>query len=122
MTRRDRSVLRDLAMRVAEIAELPVMAQRRADWIRHNKLEPVRPMILVFPEGSWRELLPDSAIVCEDDSARDVERDLRRRLFYHEGMFDEKVKDKKLSECQALFTVHMYHVLTELIEKLKKRD
>ncbi len=94
MTRRDRSVLRDLAMRVAEIAELPVMAQRRADWIRHNKLEPVRPMILVFPEGSWRELLPDSAIVCEDDSARDVERDLRRRLFYHEGMFDDTVVER----------------------------
>ena len=41
---------------------------------------------------------------------------------YHEGMFDEKVKDKKLSECQALFTVHMYHVLTELIEKLVLLD
>ena len=48
---RDRSILRRLAGRVAEIADLPVMEERRQMWIRHNQLESVRPMVLVFPEG-----------------------------------------------------------------------
>ena len=52
MTEKDRSILRDLAKRVAEIAALPVMAQRRADWVRHNKLERARPMILGILEGA----------------------------------------------------------------------
>ena len=94
MTQSDRTVLRDLAKRVAEIADLPVMAERRGLWIRHNKLEPVRPMVLVFPEGSWRELLPESALVCEDGKARAMEANLRRRLFHHEGMYDDTVIEK----------------------------
>lgn len=57
---RERTVIRDLAKRVAEIAALPVQEQRPEMWRRHNRLERVRPMILVFPEGAWEELLPDS--------------------------------------------------------------
>ena len=41
-----------------------------------------------------------------------------RSFPYHEGMFHNKVKDKKLSECQALFTLYLYHVLPEPIETL----
>ncbi|MBE3070292.1 MAG: hypothetical protein IMZ66_08655, partial [Planctomycetes bacterium] len=47
----DAVVLRDLARRVAEIASLPIMAERRPLWRRHNRLRGERPMILVFPEG-----------------------------------------------------------------------
>ena len=71
MTGNDRTLLRDLARRVADIAALPVQEQRRARWRRHNRLDAtVGPMILIFPEGSWIELLPDVALTCEDE-ARD---------------------------------------------------
>ncbi|NMB45955.1 MAG: hypothetical protein GX998_06020 [Firmicutes bacterium] len=52
----DRRLLRDLARRVADIASLPVMTDRREMWKRHNRLQRVRPLVLVFPEGAWREL------------------------------------------------------------------
>ena len=55
MTRKIK-ILRNLAHQIAEIAELPIMEERRHMWKQHNQLKRVRPMILVFPEGSWREL------------------------------------------------------------------
>jgi hypothetical protein len=54
----ERKVLRELAKHVAEIAALPIQAERRELWKMHNNLQPVRPMILLFPEGSWEELHP----------------------------------------------------------------
>ena len=89
----ERIVLRDLARRVAEIAALPVMAHRREMWVRHNRLERVRPMLLVFPEGSWRELLPASQLVCETQEARRYEWALRRRIYYHEHIRDDTVTE-----------------------------
>jgi len=87
----DRGVLRDLARRVAEIASLPMMAERRAMWTRHNGLERVRPMVLVFPEGSWGELLPQGALACEGEQARRIEWRLRSRIYYHEHLPDDTV-------------------------------
>jgi hypothetical protein len=87
----DREIVRKLAGRVAEIAALPVMAERRGMWKRHNRLDPPRPMILVFPEGSWRELLPESALECQDREARAVEAGLRRRIYTHEHFRDDTV-------------------------------
>lgn len=87
----DRQRIRELAKRVAEIAHLPIMEERREMWKRHNRLERVRPMILVFPEGSWRELLPDAALQCEGETARTIERELRRRIYYHEHLHDDTV-------------------------------
>ncbi|HUU99043.1 MAG TPA: hypothetical protein VM487_25195, partial [Phycisphaerae bacterium] len=90
---RDRGILRDLAKRVARIAALPVMAERREAWKRHNSLRRVRPMILVFPEGSWRELLPGSALECEDAAARGIESALRMRIYTHENFDDDTVTE-----------------------------
>jgi hypothetical protein len=87
----DRTILRDLAQRVAEIAALPVMKERRDLWKQHNALKPVRPMILIFPEGSWREILPDSALRCEDKGARGTEWQLRARIYTFEHFQDDTV-------------------------------
>ena len=38
-------------------------------------------MILIFPGGSWRELLPEDQLVCEDPYFRDVEKKLRMRIY-----------------------------------------
>lgn len=87
-------ILRDLASRVAEIASLPVMHERREMWKRHNRLERVRPMILVFPEGSWRELLPDAVLQCEGPRAREMEWVLRSRIYYREHIHDDTVIER----------------------------
>ena len=80
----DRLILRDLARRVAEIAALPEMAERKAEWKRHNSLQPGRAMILVFPEGAWSELLPPDVFQCEEDAARGMEFELRHRIYTFE--------------------------------------
>jgi len=87
----DRRVLRDLATRVAEIAALPVQAERRELWKMHNSLQPARPMILVFPEGSWQELLTEKDLQCEGEETRRIEWGLRSRIYYHEHFQDDTV-------------------------------
>ena len=61
----DRQILRNLAHEVAELAALPIQAERRELWKKHNSLQPTRPMILVFPEGAWEELLTGNDLLCE---------------------------------------------------------
>jgi len=94
ITASDRTTLRELARRVAEIATLPIQAERRELWKLHNSLKTTRPLILVFPEGSWEEILTDKDLVCEDDVARRIEWELRSRIYYHEHFQDDTVIEK----------------------------
>lgn len=91
ISKTDRKIIRELAKRVAEIAALPVMAERRDLWKRHNSLQPGRPLILVFPEGAWNELLPESVLQCANDTARAFERQLRVRIYAYEHFQDDSV-------------------------------
>ena len=95
MTSEDRAILRDLAKRVAEIADLPIMAESRELWKKHNSLQPARPLVLIFPEGSWEELLPNSALKCTDGGARGIEWNLRSRVYYYEHFQDDTVIEKE---------------------------
>jgi hypothetical protein len=99
---RDRRILRDLARRVAEAAHLPVMAARRREWKRHNDLRPGRPMILIFPEGAWRELLPEAALQCETPEARAMETELRRRLYAGEQFDSDNVVEAEWVVSKAI--------------------
>jgi hypothetical protein len=91
----DRTRLRDLAKRVAEIAALPVQAERRRLWFHQNRLERTRPLILVFPEGGERELLPPSILRCEGEAARRIEYPLRRRIYFFEHLHDDKPVERE---------------------------
>jgi len=91
----DRVILRDLASRVAEIASLSVQAERRELWRKHNDLRPTKPMILVFPEGAWEELLPEECLRCEGKEARRIEWVLRSRIYYHEHFQDDTVIERE---------------------------
>ncbi len=93
VTDAERVILRDLARRVADIAALPAMEERRELWRRHNALQPVRPMLLVFPEGSWDELIPPDTLQCEGFAARRIELDLRRRIYGFEQFRSDNVVD-----------------------------
>jgi hypothetical protein len=90
----DRVILRDLAKEVAEIAALPVMAERKRLWYLHNSLKQERPMVLIFPEGSWQELLPPAALQCEGERARQIEYALRQRIYgFRHFQSDNVVED-----------------------------
>lgn len=87
----DLHVLRELARRVAALAALPEQAAKADLWARHNDLERTRPLVLVFPEGSWSELAADWVDACEHPLARRYERDLRTRLYCWEHLRDDNV-------------------------------
>jgi hypothetical protein len=91
LSRAERQILRDLALRVAEIAAHPQHAIQRELWKRHNRLDSARPMVLVFPEGSWQELLPDSSLVISDSFFRGYEWHLRHLIYRWEHLRDDNV-------------------------------
>jgi hypothetical protein len=90
-TPHDRTILRDLAHRVAEIAALPQIADRRRRWVEHNSLRSRQPLMLIFPEGAWAELLPDSNLECREPAARSIEWNLRSRVYTFEHFQDDSV-------------------------------
>jgi hypothetical protein len=90
-TEKDRQILRELARRIVEIASLPVMETRRRLWVEHNSLRSRRPMMLIFPEGAWEELLPKESMTCETEFARTVERGLSMRIYTFEHFQDDSV-------------------------------
>jgi hypothetical protein len=95
ITPEDRTIIRDLAKQIADIADLPIMAERKELWKKHNSLKSVRPMMLIFPEGSWGELLPQSVLKCQDKKARRIEWNLRNRIYYHDHFMDDTVIEKE---------------------------
>ena len=98
MTRRDRTIIRDLAKRVAEIAARPEQDEKREIWYAQCSLRPVRPPVYCSPEGSWIELLPEESLTCEGGEARGIERGLRMRIYAAEHFADDQV-------CDATYTV-----------------
>jgi len=93
MTARDRTILRDLAKRVAELASLPIQEEKRQVWYGVNDLKPIRPAILCFGDGSWEELIPDTSLVCESSEARGIERNLKMHIYAAEHFYDDQVCD-----------------------------
>jgi hypothetical protein len=87
----DRTLLRDLAGEVADAAADPIMVRRKRWWVEHNSLRSTRPMMLVFPEGAWTELLPKTAMLCRDPAAREIEWSLRARLYAYRHFQDDTV-------------------------------
>ena len=98
----DREIIRDLAKRVVEIAADPVMSERRKLWTAHNSLRPVRPMLLIFPEGSWLELLPDDALLCEEPFARAIEARLKRTIYTNDHFHDDTVVEPEWVESAVI--------------------
>jgi hypothetical protein len=90
VTSSDRTVLRNLAKRVAEIAVLDEQQEKIELWKNLNSLMPKRPMVLAYPEGGWREVLPESVLQCTDQLLRDWEIMLRKTIFQHEGIYDDQ--------------------------------
>lgn len=90
VSQHDRTVLRNLASRVAEIAALPAQAEKINLWTACNDLKPERAMVLADPQGGWTEM--DDAwldLTCEDASLHGFEAGLRRKIIRHEHIHDD---------------------------------
>lgn len=82
INKHDATVVRELAARVAEIAALPVMEDKRQLWRKLNSLKPERPMVMI-DQVCWNEMHLGDALVlrCTDPECRAYEEQLRRILF-----------------------------------------
>jgi len=101
---RDTSWLRHLAGQVAELAARPIEQAKRELWLRHNALEPTRPVIFCDPENGWHEIIRPEHLLCEGELARAWEFHLRREIFWGSELCDDRV-------IQPFFDVP--HVATE---------
>ena len=88
----ERTHLRALARRQAEIASLPVMQVRRGLWTDMNDAKPgARPP---FAIESWtfdRDFLPASLLQCRSEYGRRLEAGFLRNIRHHEILNDDHV-------------------------------
>ena len=70
-------------------AHFPEQEDKRKLWYKHNSLDGEKPLILVFPEGSWREIMPEGTLKCEDETARKIEAELLMRIYRYEHLKDD---------------------------------
>ena len=109
----DGTVLRELAKRLAEIAALPVQAEKKRLWYKHNDLHGERPMVVCDPENGWYEIITSDQIRCEGDLAKLVEFMLRKEIYWGETMGDDKV-------IEPIFRTH--HVFRETSRGVDKKE
>jgi hypothetical protein len=78
----DRTILRELAARLAEIAALPVQEEKRRLWRLLNGKKPERPMVTI-DQVCWNEMNVDDELTprCADPECRAAEEQMRRTLF-----------------------------------------
>jgi hypothetical protein len=100
---KDRTILRELAARVAEIAALPVQEEKRRLWRKLNGLQPERPMVTI-DQVCWGEMDIDGklALRCENQECRDYETVFRRILFQWEYFPVDMVVDPFIKVYKAV--------------------
>lgn len=88
----DRQRIRALAAEQAELARLPIMAERRRAWTALNDGDPrARPMIMVDNWTFDRDFMPESIHVCTSPQGRGIEHQLLRAIRTHKLIDDDKV-------------------------------
>ena len=101
---RERSIIREHAKRVAEIAADPSQEIKKQLWLRHNALGETRPLIFADPENAWYEVIPAAQLQCEGNLARLWEFKLLKEIYWAERIRDDRV-------IEPAFTV--YHIFEE---------
>ncbi len=89
----EKAVLRDLAERVAKIAESRRMDDTRRLWKDHNSLKKTMPVVFCDPENGWNEIVTEKQMKCSGKISRRWEINLRKEIFWGEEMGDDKPID-----------------------------
>lgn len=87
----EKNVLRELAAKVQHYAQDHKQEEKKKLWYAHNSLQRIRPMVLVFPEGAWLEILPWDKMVCREEFYRAYEWAMRRLCYRFEHFDDDFV-------------------------------
>lgn len=89
----DRHHLRTMARRQAELAKLPIMAEREKMWYELNDGAPgtARPPVIIETWTFDRDFMPAAAYGCTSALGRDIEAQLLRQVRNHELIDDDKV-------------------------------
>ncbi len=88
--------LERLVERVEEAVADPRYAQRKDMYTRHNRLEKVAkpPVCVHLHQGYrlvWQELIPPDTLESQDTLERDIEIQLRQKLYKHDHIPDDEV-------------------------------
>ena len=86
----DKQVLREVAKRYREIADLPEMQIRKQQWKDLHDLKPQKPMMILSP--NWLDgYMSDYELRCEDPKLRNVELKMMVSIKQFEQMGDDIV-------------------------------
>ncbi len=88
----ERKYLRELASKQAELANLPIMEERRHMWLTLNDHGPgARPPVIVETITFDRDFMPEHIFRCTTSAGRAIEGQLLRNIRNHELIDDDKV-------------------------------
>ena len=85
----DCQYLRELAQYQLELAHLPGMQDRAADWIAHNDLKGTRPMVTIENRTFAPDILPP--LCCQSKAARVIEHKLLSTVYGYLFTRDDRV-------------------------------
>jgi hypothetical protein len=92
LTAAERTYLRELARKQAELAALPVMEERRKAWTALNDgVAGARPMVMVDNWTFDRDFMPASIYRCTSETGRKIEQKLLRAIRTQELIGDDTV-------------------------------
>lgn len=101
ISEKDRTILRELAAEVADIAALPIQQQKADRWRRLNQLEHGKPMVWIN-EIPWHEMGPEVELETSNEFCRQQERWLRHILYQWKHMRCDMVVEPKVF-CPLVF-------------------
>lgn len=91
ITNAEKAYIRELAKKQLDYSRLPVMAQRRRQWLDLNTGKPADPPVVVETWTFDRDMMPESVFRCQSPAARGIEAVLLRNIREHELINDDKV-------------------------------
>ena len=88
---RERQLIRRLAGEVAQCAHSQENVDKKKRWIEHNAMRSREPMVLAYFERSWEEIIPPETLETQSPLLREVELELRKKLYQHRYVKDDAV-------------------------------
>ena len=101
ISRKDRTILRELAAEVANIAALPIQQEKADMWRRLNRLEHGKPMVWIN-EIPWHEMGSEVQLRTSTEFCRTQERWLRHTLYQWKHMRCDMIVEPKVF-CPLVF-------------------
>ncbi|HBP38106.1 MAG TPA: hypothetical protein DD640_05090 [Clostridiales bacterium] len=88
----ERDILKELAVKQAELASLPIMQERKKQWFNTNTGHGgTKPPVVIEEETFSYDFLPEGIFQCESELARKIERDIIQVIRSYELINDDKV-------------------------------